>query len=379
MERVKPITIGIIVLLLLLLSFNFIPKNPKKSAISSTTISKESPKIEPNTKESNQAITQNNAELIQKNIDFLRENLEALKADSANLEDSQQESSKESSQETANTQPLDSTSEESQATDLTLASTPKTPIKPQSQESQTIQESPKNTESQAQCQRTKPQLAIIIDDVGSFAQYNALRKINYKITPSLFPKSKTNPQTPKIAKTAPFFMVHLPLEALNFYQAEHEWLFVGDSKAKIEQRIQTIKQDFPTLSYLNNHTGSKFTRDLESMTLLLETLAKHEISFLDSKTAPHTKTKAFYDAHPQKKLNPCQGNYLERDVFLDNELNIPKITQNLIQAVKIAKSKGYAIAIGHPHRETLIALRNAEDYLAKSGVELVYVNEIIAP
>ncbi|MCM1222900.1 MAG: divergent polysaccharide deacetylase family protein [Lachnospiraceae bacterium] len=395
MERVKPITIGIIVLLLLLLSFNFIPKNPKKSAISSTTISKESQKIEPNTKESNQAITQNNAELIQKNIDFLRENLEALKADSANLEDSQQESSKESLQETANTQPLDSTSEESQATDLTLASIPKTPIKPQfqanqtskpitdsnaqSQESQTIQESPKNTESQAQCQRTKPQLAIIIDDVGSFAQYNALRKINYKITPSLFPKSKTNPQTPKIAKTAPFFMVHLPLEALNFYQAEHEWLFVGDSKAKIEQRIQTIQQDFPTLSYLNNHTGSKFTRDLESMTLLLETLAKHEISFLDSKTAPHTKTKAFYDAHLQKKLNPCQGNYLERDVFLDNELNIPKITQNLIQAVKIAKSKGYAIAIGHPHRETLIALRNAEDYLAKSGVELVYVNEIIAP
>lgn len=30
-------------------------------------------------------------------------------------------------------------------------------------------------------------------------------------------------------------------------------------------------------------------------------------------------------------------------------------------------------------KETLLALKNAENYLSKSGVELVYVNEIIAP
>lgn len=346
MEKVKPITIGIIALLLVLLSFNFIPqksqKTPKPPEATREPLQVESDRL----RESNATIAQSSAELIQKNIDFLRENLEALKADSAT------ESFKEDS---TNLIPqTDSNATESQQ-EVSIA------------------------EQTLQCQRTKPQLAIIIDDIGTFAQYQALTKIKYKITPSLFPKSKTNPQTPKIAKIAPFFMVHLPLEALNFYQAEHEWLFVGDSQTKIEQRIQAIKQDFPTLTYLNNHTGSKFTQNLDSMKLLLETLAKYKISFLDSKTAPNTKTKAFYATHFQERLNPCQGEFLERDVFLDNELNIPKITQNLIQAVKIAKTKGYAIAIGHPHKETLLALKNAEDYLAKSGVELVYINEIIAP
>lgn len=356
MERVKPITIGIIALLLVLLSFNFIPK---KQATPTKTTKIESHKVIPHTQEeSNKTILQNNAELIQKNIDFLKENLEALKKDSTNPIDS-------------NIQPLEEMPK--QLADSTLESTT-------NPTSQTISNPQINMQTQPQanqCQRTKPQLAIILDDIGSFAQYQEIRNINYKITPSLFPKSKANPKTPTIAKIAPFFMVHLPLEALNFYQAEHEWLFVGDSKTKVEQRIQTIKQDFPTLTYLNNHTGSKFTQDLQSMTLLLETLAKYKINFLDSKTAPNTKTKAFYTMHSQEKFNPCQGVFLERDVFLDNELNIPKITQNLIQAVKIAKTKGYAIAIGHPHKETFIALKNAEDYLARSGIELVYVNEII--
>ncbi|WP_297812315.1 divergent polysaccharide deacetylase family protein [uncultured Helicobacter sp.] len=360
MDKVKPLTIGIIALLLLLLSFNFIPKDSKspKIPLSKTTMLK-SPSIESNT-----TLAQNNAELIQKNIDFLKQNLEALKADSA----ASAEESPNNMEVNLDLQTQSNMTKAQDHQEMLL-------LKDYQEESQV-----ENLENQKhKCQRIKPQLAIILDDIGTFAQYSALTKIKYKITPSLFPRSKASPQTPKIAKIAPFYMVHLPLEALNFYQEGHDLLFVGDSKDKIEQRIQAIKQDFPTLTYLNNHTGSKFTQNLDSMKLLLETLAKYKISFLDSKTASNTKTSTFYATHTQELLNPCQGNFLERDVFLDNELNIPKITQNLIQAVKIAKTKGYAIAIGHPHKETLLALKNAEDYLAKSGVEMVYINEIIAP
>lgn len=353
MDKVKPVTIGIIALLLLLLSFNFIPKKQNKTPPEINTES-------PQQVESNATLAQSNAELIQKNIDFLKENLEALKASSAQ-------------------EPLEQVREAESPKDTETNLDSPIPLnEAKTQDDQ--EESPeKNTQGQRKCQRTKPQLAIIIDDIGTLAQYRVLTKIHYKITPSLFPKSRINPQTPKIAEIAPFYMVHLPLEALNFYQEGHEWLFVGDSRDKIEKRIQAIKKDFPTLTYINNHTGSKFTQNLDSMKLLLETLAKHNINFLDSRTTPHTKTNLLYNADSQKPLNPCQEQFLERDVFLDNELNIPKITQNLIQAVKIAKTKGYAIAIGHPHKETILALKNAEDYLAKSGVEIVYVNEIITP
>lgn len=83
MDKVKPITIGIIALLLVLLSFNFIPKTPKSKPVlqAKTQENSQVSKII-SSKESNATIMQSNAELIQKNIDFLKENLEALKASS---------------------------------------------------------------------------------------------------------------------------------------------------------------------------------------------------------------------------------------------------------------------------------------------------------
>lgn len=336
MGKVKPLAIGIITLLLILLTFNFIPSTQKP-----TEVLKPKTQIE----EAYTTPASKNAELIQKNIDFLKDHLEQIKKDSIQKTDTQ-----------INSSIANSTLHTTQAT-----------------QTQNLEPIPHS------CVRKNPQLAIIIDDISTLKQYQAIMQIPFKLTPSLFPKSKINPDTPKIAKIAPFYMIHLPLEALNFYQKEHEWLFVSSSKEIIDARIKAIKQDFPNLSYINNHTGSKFTQNLEAMTLLLETLNTYRINFLDSRTIGSTKTTAVYAKSHYIAFNPCQKKPLERDVFLDNILEIPTITQQLIQAVQIAKQKGYAIAIGHPHKATILALKNATDYLKNSGVELVYINEIITP
>ena len=378
MDKVKPLTIGIIALLLILLVFNFIPsvnpldtkhlKTAKKTESQSAPLSLESQ----DSLAMREDLSQSNVDLIQKNIDFLKANIERLKQENA------EKAAKEAQIESQNTDSNLSTIPQEATQNLQTTQIPKIVESNLAQTTlpqQTIAQNPKIS----QCVRHKPQLAIIIDDIGSNAQYQALSKIPFKLTPSFFPKGQANPDTPKLAQNAPFYMVHLPLEALNFYQKEHEWLFVGDSKAKIKQRIQSIKQDFPNLAYINNHTGSKFTQDMESMTLLLEALNASAINFVDSKTIGNTKATAAYAKVSYASTNPCQQTPLVRDVFLDNSLEIPAITQQLISAVQIAKTKGYAIAIGHPHKETFMALKNAEDYLAKSGVELVYINEIITP
>ncbi|MCI7766109.1 divergent polysaccharide deacetylase family protein [Helicobacter sp.] len=336
MNKLNPITIGIIALLLVLLVFNFIPDQESKPIQQKiqTAI-----KTKPSTQETQETQETNNM-LIQKNLDFLEENLPLLKE---NLE--------------PKTKPL-----------------PTTP-NPESLAKET--NTPKTTQI---CQRTKPQLAIIIDDISNYTQYRRLQEIPYKITPSFFPKTIASKNTPQIAATAPFYMVHLPLEALNFYQKEHLWLFSNDSKQIIQDRIQAIKKDFPNLTYINNHTGSKFTQDPNAMQNLLAVLNENKITFVDSKTTPKTKTALYYKNNPTASLNPCQNTpFLERNIFLDNELNISKITQNFIKAIETAKSKGYAIAIGHPHKETILALKNASEYLQKSGVEAVYINELIIP
>ncbi|TLD84410.1 divergent polysaccharide deacetylase family protein [Helicobacter sp. MIT 11-5569] len=370
MDRVKPLTIGIVSLLLILLTFNFIPKDssskPKKQEqVLKSQELKESKELIESIVESNATLATNNIELIQKNINFLKEHLEQLK----NMPN--EDSTIEQKDEIAENE----TTEDSTTSNSTISQ--------ELQPAQTQQDSQQNPKTDSAnptlCVRHKPQLAIIIDDISTLAQYQAILQIPFKLTPSLFPKSKINPDTPKIAKIAPFYMIHLPLEALNFYQKEHRWLFAGDSKEKIESYITAIKQDFPNLSYINNHTGSKFTQDLDSMSLLLETLKEHHINFVDSRTIGTTKTIAVYEKSPYIAFNPCQQTPLERDVFLDNILEIPSITQQIIQAVQIAKKKGYAIAIGHPHEATFLALKNAIDYLENSGIELVYINEIISP
>lgn len=285
-------------------------------------------------------LTSTNEKLIEKNIDFLKENIEILQnqTDTTKIEDN-------------NT------------------------IK-QEQIEPTKRESTQNTNEDS-CNRAKPQLAIIIDDVATMQQYNSIKSIPFKLTPSIFPRSKATPNTPQIAKQAPFFMVHLPLEALNFYQKGHRWILTSNTKEEMQTIIDEIKRDFPRLEYINNHTGSKFTQTYESLEKLLDILNNEKITFLDSRTSSKTQSAKYYANHNITPQNKCQSVFLKRDIFLDNELDIPKITQNIIDSINLAKKRGYAIAIGHPHKETILALKNATNYIKDSGVELVYVNELV--
>ncbi|MDP1591852.1 MAG: divergent polysaccharide deacetylase family protein, partial [Prosthecobacter sp.] len=68
---------------------------------------------------------------------------------------------------------------------------------------------------------------------------------------------------------------------------------------------------------------------------------------------------------------------LERDVFIDNEQVVPTVLAQLAEAEKIARSRGTAIAIGHPHDATLEALRQWLPTLEGKGIALVPVTEIL--
>jgi polysaccharide deacetylase 2 family uncharacterized protein YibQ len=53
---------------------------------------------------------------------------------------------------------------------------------------------------------------------------------------------------------------------------------------------------------------------------------------------------------------------------------VPYIHRQLQKAVNMAKKRGYAIAIGHPHKVTMKALTSAADIF--NDVELVYIDEL---
>ena len=69
---------------------------------------------------------------------------------------------------------------------------------------------------------------------------------------------------------------------------------------------------------------------------------------------------------------------LHRDIFLDASANDQKfVRQQVKQLIKIAKQKGYALAIGHPHGSTISVLEEELSKLSNEEVQLVTVSELI--
>ena len=118
----------------------------------------------------------------------------------------------------------------------------------------------------------RPKLAIIIDDISTFHQAKKIKSLNLNITPSIFPPNDNYPNSARVAREFEFYMIHLPLEAMNYQAQEKNTLKVGDSSAKIESEISKIRSNFPKAIYINNHTGSKFTSDYDSLKKLFKAL-----------------------------------------------------------------------------------------------------------
>ncbi|EIT4525579.1 divergent polysaccharide deacetylase family protein [Campylobacter coli] len=211
-------------------------------------------------------------------------------------------------------------------------------------------------------------LAIIIDDMANISQVRALQALKLKLIPSFFPPDKNHIDTPKLALKFDFYMVHLPLAAMNYTKPELDTLNPSDSEKRIFKKIQQVKKDFKDLKFINNHTGSLFTSDEKAMKKLYKAFEKEELIFVDSKTIASSKAPKVAKALGQI--------YIQRDVFLDNRDDVAYIKNQLIEAVRLAKQKGFAIAIGHPRKNTFKALEQSKDLL--KNVELVYLSEIYA-
>ncbi|HDZ4985513.1 TPA: divergent polysaccharide deacetylase family protein [Campylobacter jejuni] len=212
----------------------------------------------------------------------------------------------------------------------------------------------------------KPKLAIIIDDMANASQVRGLKALNLKLNPSFFPPDKNHSETPKLALKFDFYMVHLPLAAINYNKPELDTLNPNDSKERIFKKIKQIKKDFKDLRYINNHTGSLFTSNEEAMRKLYKALKNQNIFFVDSKTIGNSKAN--------KIAKELSMPYIQRDVFLDNEDDVNYVKKQLESAVKLAQKKGFVIAIGHPRKNTFKALEQSKDLL--KGVDLVYLSEI---
>lgn len=223
-------------------------------------------------------------------------------------------------------------------------------------------QTPTNSTNSKPSKSPKPKVLLIMDDIAKLEQLKELLALPLHITPSIFPTTKQTPNAKAIGALARkhnrSFMVHLPLEARHYPQPLLSPLPEGASKDSILRRLKEIKRDFPTLIYLNNHTGSAFTQNLSDMTNLLSAFDELGLKFIDSITTPKPASAGI--AKREGRL------IMARDVFLDNEQKVAYTKKQLASLIRKARKKGYAIAICHPHPSTFEALRQMSDELNAS-------------
>ena len=213
----------------------------------------------------------------------------------------------------------------------------------------------------------KPKLVIIIDDVSKRSQLHAIQSVGMKLTPSIFPPSELSMTSNHLAEGLRHYMIHLPMESgSRQFNTQYKTLMHTFSTVQIEERVRELRRLFPHGHYINNHTGSVFTGNGVAMKRLYKALREEGFVFVDSRTTATSKVHGISDSYGDA--------YVARDIFIDNTHTIGYIHAQLKKAVNIAKRKGYAIAIGHPHHITMQALASANEIL--KDVELIYIDEL---
>lgn len=213
---------------------------------------------------------------------------------------------------------------------------------------------------------TAPKLAIIIDDVSYSRDVKMIRSTGLPLVMSFLPPSQRHPHSAELAQKEEGYMVHLPLEAVDFSDEEPSTLRIGSSEEEIAFRIAQLKKLYPEVRYMNNHTGSKFTADETAMERLVRAMKKEGILFVDSRTTASTKAPAVSEKFGMR--------YIGRDVFLDHKSGVENVKKQIEEAVAKAKKHGTAIAIGHPRPDTIRALIESRELLGE--VQLVGIDQI---
>ncbi|WP_020407878.1 divergent polysaccharide deacetylase family protein [Hahella ganghwensis] len=217
-----------------------------------------------------------------------------------------------------------------------------------------------------------PTIAIIIDDMGNYKDMG-LRAINIP-APMTFAFLPFRPYTEEHARLAHAsgkeIMLHAPMENTKSLPLGHAGLTSDMDSLKMAITFRRAIRSIPYLSGVNNHMGSALTQNRSAMNVLMKELSSYPLYFVDSRTTPMTVA---YDVATEHAI-PSLG----RDVFLDHLITTKAIDFQFQRLLSIARKNGTAIAIGHPHKETIEYLEKAIPMLGKEGVAIATVKGIWA-
>lgn len=216
-------------------------------------------------------------------------------------------------------------------------------------------------------------VSIVIDDLGpDVGIAKQFASLPFRVTFSVLPYQAHSREIAELAHLKGLEVIlHLPMEPLNPKENPGKGaLLLSMSGDEIRSNIRAALDTSPYFDGVNNHMGSRMTRDAGTMKIVLRELKARDLFFLDSMTTGESKG--------WRVARELKMSTLKRDIFLDDNPAAWAIRSQIARLAKIAKVKGAALAIGHPREATLRSLMDASGYFREQGIEIVAAQDLAA-
>jgi len=225
---------------------------------------------------------------------------------------------------------------------------------------------------QAQEAYTQPVISIIIDDMGKrLVSGQRVLALPGPVACAFLPQA---PYTSELAAEAfgkgKEVMLHLPMDAVSGHRLDAGAVTLEMTR---HQFMRTVKQNLDAVPYvkgINNHMGSLLTRHPGHMLWLMQVMQQQDaLFFVDSRTTAATVARQIAAESGVPST--------ERNVFLDHKLDTQTLEYEFNRLLQLARKQGSAVAIGHPHPQTLALLERRLPQLEQQGIRLLPVGELI--
>ena len=219
----------------------------------------------------------------------------------------------------------------------------------------------------------KGTIGLVIDDFGyrDDEVSDGFLNLNSRLTYAIIPGQRYSTAFGQKAVNAGYeVMVHMPMENIGERFGEEDFVLLTSMTDKeIQGRMSAALNQIPMAIGVNNHQGSKASADQRIMKNVARILKERNLFFIDSRTTTETVAESTMEAYGVPTAR--------RKIFLDNEDEEEKITEQLMELVQEAKESGTAIGIGHIRLKTLNVLKKHIPELQKKGYKFEFVSKML--
>lgn len=221
--------------------------------------------------------------------------------------------------------------------------------------------------------RSLPMIAIIIDDLG-YRENEDYQAINLpgSLTFAVLPHT---PHATSLAQRAhrngKEILLHLPMESNLGHQLGPGGLTTNMPRRQLITELSKDLSAVPHIAGVSNHMGSRLGASRRTLSWIMQFIGTNYggLYFVDSRTSPDSLIAQIAAANGIPSIT--------RDIFLDNEPTPSAIKQQFSRLISLAKRRGGALAIGHPHPSTIAVLRHELKRLPHHGVQLVPASALL--